>query len=100
MIVADISMVPMGSGTSAAKYIRSVYDLLSESGVKFVPGPMSTSVETKSFEELFDLIEKANRRLREIGVRRIITSVNIDYRLDKEISIESKLRAAGNEAYL
>lgn len=95
MIVADFSMVPMGSGTSAAKYIRAVYDLLRESGVKFVPGPMSTSVETKSFEELFDLIKKANQRLKEMGVQRIITSINIDYRLDKEISIESKLRATG-----
>jgi uncharacterized protein (TIGR00106 family) len=95
MIVADFSIVPMGSGTSAAKYIRAVYDLLGESGVKFVPGPMSTSVETKSFEELFDLIEKANQRLEDMGVQRIITSVKIDYRLDKEISIESKLSATG-----
>lgn len=95
MIVADFSMVPMGSGTSAAKYIRAVYDILRDSGVKFVPGPMSTSVETKSFDELFELITKANQRLKEMGVQRIITSVNIDYRLDKDISIESKLRAAG-----
>jgi len=95
MIVADFSIVPMGSGTSAAKYIRAVYDLLRESGVRFVPGPMSTSVETKSFEELFDLIEKANQRLEDMGVKRIITSVKIDYRLDKEISIESKLMAIG-----
>lgn len=93
MIVADFSMVPMGSGTSAAKYIRAVYDVLRESGVKFVPGPMSTSVETRSFGELFSLIEKANQRLKEMGVQRIITSVNIDYRLDKDISIESKLKA-------
>jgi len=93
MIVADFSMVPMGSGTGAAKYIRAVYDLLRESDVKFIPGPMSTSVETKSFEELFELIENANQRLKEMGVQRIITSINIDYRLDKEISIESKLRA-------
>ena len=93
MIVADFSMVPMGSGTSAAKYIRAVYDLLKESDVKFISGPMSTSVETKSFEELFELMEKANQRLEEMGVQRIITSIRIDYRLDKEISIESKLRA-------
>ena len=93
MIVADFSMVPMGSGTSAAKYIRAVYDILRSSSLKFVPGPMSTSVETNSFEELFDLIEKANMRLKDMGVQRMITSVNIDYRLDKEISIETKLRA-------
>jgi uncharacterized protein (TIGR00106 family) len=93
MIVADFAMVPMGSGTSAAKYIRSVYDVLREMDVKFVSGPMSTSVETKSFEELFDIIEKANKRLEDMGIKRIITSVNIDYRLDKEITIESKLGA-------
>jgi uncharacterized protein (TIGR00106 family) len=93
MIVADFSMVPMGSGTSAAKYIKAVYDLLNESDVKFIPGPMSTSIETKSFEELFDLIEKANLLLKEMGVKRIVSSIRIDYRLDKEISMESKLKA-------
>ena len=94
MIVADFALVPMGSGTSAAKYIRPVYDMLKESGVKFVPGPMSTSVETKTFKELFDIIEKANKMLTEMGVQRVITSVNVDYRLDKEISIDSKLSAS------
>jgi uncharacterized protein (TIGR00106 family) len=92
MIVADFSMVPMGSGTSASTYIKAVHDLLRELDVKFVPEPMSTAVETESFEELFEIIEKANKRLKEIGVQRIITSIKIDYRLDKEISIESKLR--------
>jgi uncharacterized protein (TIGR00106 family) len=95
MIVADFSMVPMGSGTSASRYIRAVYDLLSEAGIKFVPGPMSTSVEAKSFEELFKILEKANLRLSEMGAQRIITNLRIDYRLDKDISIDSKLKAAG-----
>ncbi|MCJ7443004.1 MAG: MTH1187 family thiamine-binding protein [Methanotrichaceae archaeon] len=94
MIVADFAMVPLGSGTSAAKYIRSVYEVLREIGIEFLPGPMSTSIETRSFEELFDVIEKSNKKLVEMGVQRIVTSINIDYRLDKEISIESKLRAS------
>lgn len=94
MIVADFAMVPMGSGTSAAKYIRSVYEVLRESGIKFIPGPMSTSLEVRTFEELFEVIGKANKKLTEMGVQRIITSVNIDYRLDKAISLESKLDAS------
>jgi uncharacterized protein (TIGR00106 family) len=93
MIVADFAMVPMGAGTSAARYIRAVYDVLRESGVNYVPGPMSTSVETRTMEELFDLIEKANIRVAKMGVQRIITSIKIDYRLDKEISIDSKMNA-------
>ena len=95
MIIADFSMVPIGSGTSAAKYIRAVYDLLKEPNMKFLPGPMSIIGKDQSFEELFDPIEKANQRLEEMGVRGIITSVYMDHRLDKEISIESKLRAIG-----
>jgi uncharacterized protein (TIGR00106 family) len=91
MIVAEFSAIPMGTGTSASKYVLAIYEILRESGVRFVPGPMSTAIETNSFEQLFEVIELANKKLAELGVKRIITSVHIDYRLDEDISIESKL---------
>jgi uncharacterized protein (TIGR00106 family) len=91
MIVAEFSTIPMGTGTGASEYVLAIYEILRESGVTFVPGPMSTAIETNSFEQIFKVIEKANRKLAEMGVQRIITSVHIDYRLDKDISIESKL---------
>jgi uncharacterized protein (TIGR00106 family) len=92
MIVADFSTIPMGSGTSASRYVSAVYDVLKEYNVKYVPGPMSTALEVDSFEQLFEIIEKVNKKLAEMGVLRIITSVHIDYRLDRDISIDSKLR--------
>jgi len=95
MIVADFSMIPMGSGTSASRYVRAIHEVLKSSGVNFVPGPMSTSLEVESLEELFRVIDAANQRLKDMGVQRIITSIRIDYRLDKEISIDSKLKAVG-----
>lgn len=93
MIVADFSIIPMGTGTSAAGYVSAVHDLLKEAGVKFVPGPLATSLEAENFEQIFDVVEKANKRLAGMGVQRMITTVRIDFRLDKEISIESKLQA-------
>ena len=95
MIVADFSMIPMGSGTSASQYVRAIHEVLKDSGVKFLPGPMSTSLEVDSFEELFRIIDAANGRLKDMGVQRTITNIRIDYRLDKEISIGSKLKAVG-----
>jgi len=56
---------------------------------------MSTAVETECSEELFGIIEMANLRLIGMGIQRIITSIKIDYFIDKEISIESKLGANG-----
>ena len=95
MIVADFSMIPMGSGTSASQYVKAIHEVLKSSGVNFVPGPMSTSLEVKSLQELFRVIDAANGRLKDMGVARIITNIRIDFRLDKEISISSKLEAVG-----
>lgn len=91
MIVAEFSTIPMGTGTSASNYVLAIHELLRESGVKFVPGPMSTAIEANSFAELFKAIELANQKLAEMGVQRIITAIRIDYRLDKDLSIDSKL---------
>ncbi|MCX6678539.1 MAG: MTH1187 family thiamine-binding protein [Methanothrix sp.] len=94
MIVADFATIPMGEGTSASHYVLAVHELLRQSGIKFAAGPMSTAIEASSFEQLFEVIEKANKKLAEMGVQRIITSVHIDYRLDKDVSIESKLNTS------
>ncbi|MDM7935625.1 MAG: MTH1187 family thiamine-binding protein [Methanothrix sp.] len=91
MIVADFATIPMGTGTSASRFVLAVHDLLRESGIRFVPGPMSTAVEVESFGQLFEVVERANRRLAEMGVPRIVTAVHIDYRLDKPATIESKM---------
>jgi uncharacterized protein (TIGR00106 family) len=93
MIVADLSMIPMGSGTSASEYVRAVHEVLRDSGVNFVTGPMSTSIETETMEKLFQIVEKANNRLAAMGVQRIVTMVRIDFRLDKEVSMDTKLKA-------
>ena len=92
MIVADFATIPMGTGTSASHYVRAVHELLRHSGIEFVAGPMSTVIEASSFEQLFSVIEMANKKLAKMGVPRIITTVHIDYRLDKDVSIESKMR--------
>ena len=93
MIVAELSLVPMGAGTSAGQYIKAVGQMLRGCGIKFVPGPMSTSIEAESLQEIFGLVAAANQVLVDMGVQRIITSLKIDYRIDKDITIESKLSA-------
>jgi uncharacterized protein YqgV (UPF0045/DUF77 family) len=52
---------------------------------------MSAALEVDSLDDLFDVIEQSNQVLAERGVQRILTTINIDYRLDKEISMKSKL---------
>ena len=93
MIVAELSMIPMGTGTSASSYVKAIHQVLRESGLEFVPSPMCTVVEAGSMAEIFKAVERADEVLAGMGVERIITSVKIDHRLDKEISIETKMGA-------
>ncbi|MEN3037474.1 MAG: thiamine-binding protein [Candidatus Methanosuratincola petrocarbonis] len=39
------------------------------------------------------IVERANKILTDMEVQRVITTVTIDYRLDKVISIDTKLKA-------
>lgn len=96
MIVADIAVIPMGTGASASRYVKAVHQVLRDAGISFVPGPMSTAIEAERFAAIFESIESANEKLAEMGVPRIITTVRIDYRLDKEISIMSKVGCDAN----
>ena len=93
MIVAELSMITMGTGTSASRYVRAVHRVLRESGLKFVPGPMSTSIEAGSMKEIFEVVEKADDVLAGMKTKKIVTTIKIDHRLDKEISIETKMEA-------
>ena len=97
MIVADIRAVPVGTGTSLSRYIKAIHKMLDDEGVSYLPGPMSTAVEVETLDELMGIVDLTNQVLVDMGVQRMLTTINIDYRLDKEISIESKIEATEPE---
>ncbi|MGD0950923.1 MAG: MTH1187 family thiamine-binding protein [Methanotrichaceae archaeon] len=86
-----------GHGTSMSQHVKAVHDILDEEGIKYIPGPMSTALEVDSLDDLFDVIEQSNQVLTDRGVQRVLTTINIDYRLDKEISMKSKLGICKNK---
>lgn len=90
MVVADIRIVAVGTGTSISQHVKAVCDILDEERIKYMPGPFSTALEVDSLDDLFDVVKQSNQMLAESGVQRILTTVNIDYRLDREISMKSK----------
>ena len=93
MIVAELSVVPLGEGTSVSKYVKEAVDALKKEGLKLAPGAMGTTVEAKSLDELFAATKMAHEAVFKAGARRVVTTLRIDDRRDKESSIESKMKA-------
>ncbi|MBE0460759.1 MAG: MTH1187 family thiamine-binding protein [Candidatus Aminicenantes bacterium] len=93
MIIAELAIFPTSEGVSVSKYVKEVLKSIENSGLKHKTGAMATTIEAPDMETLFKTIEKAHKTLVKMNVKRIHIDLHIDHRLDKDASIDSKLKA-------
>jgi uncharacterized protein (TIGR00106 family) len=93
MIIAQLSIAPVGKEVSVSKYVKLVLETLKKEQVKFEINAMATVIETEDLNTLFDVVEKAHNAVLAAGAERVITELKIDDRRDKDATITSKLNA-------
>jgi len=91
MIISQLSIAPLGEGTSVSKYVKIVVKSIEDSGVKNKTNAMATVIETEDIDILFKVVKNAHNAMVEAGAQRIITELKIDDRRDKNASSEKKL---------
>jgi|YelNatPaOPRAMG01_1025707.scaffolds.fasta_scaffold276732_1 uncharacterized protein (TIGR00106 family) len=97
MIVAEISVVPIGEGTSVGRYVRLAVNAIKSSGVKYHISPMGTCFETATLESAMEIAKRAHQAVLAAGAKRVVTTLKIDERIDAEHSMEKKVRSAAGE---
>ncbi len=93
MIIAQLSIAPLGKGTSVSNYVKIVTETLKKEQVKFQTNAMATVIEIKDLATLFHVVQKAHLAVVATGAERIITELKIDDRRDKEATMKSKLNS-------
>lgn len=93
MIIASLSIAPIGKGTSVSSYVKIVLEILKKEQVRFQTNAMATVIETNDLQTLFHIIQKAHSAVASAGAERIITEIKIDDRRDKQATIDSKLQS-------
>jgi len=93
MIISQLSIAPLGEGTSVSKYVKIVVKSIESSGVKNKTNAMATVIETEDLDTLFDVVKNAHNAMVNAGAKRVITELKIDDRRDKNASSDSKLNA-------
>ena len=93
-VIADIKILPMGTGkTGVSHLVAACVEVLEEAtDVRYRITPMSTIVEGP-LERVLELVKMMHEVPFSSGVKRVVTSVSIDDRRDKPISMESKMKA-------
>ena len=93
MAVVEVSIIPLGTGTpSMSRYVADALRVLKESNLKYELTAMGTIIEG-DLDEVLKWIRKMHEVPFGEGVKRVVTTIEIDDRRDKELTIEGKVRA-------
>ena len=93
MIIAQLSIAPVGKDVSVSKYVKLVLETLKKEQVKFEINAMATVIEAADLNSLFAAVQKAHNAVLATGAERVVTELKIDDRRDKDATITSKLNA-------
>jgi uncharacterized protein (TIGR00106 family) len=100
-IVAEISIIPIGQNysldtmqTSISKEISVAFDAIQKfQQVKVTLTAMGTIIEANNIKDILKSIEIAHQALKDVGIKRIISTIRIDERLDKTETLDDRVNS-------
>ncbi|MGZ5471492.1 MAG: MTH1187 family thiamine-binding protein [Nitrososphaeraceae archaeon] len=97
---AEISIIPITTNgdTSMSKEIALVYKAINQiQGLKTILTAMGTQIESNKLDNILEAIKISHTTLRDIGIERIISSIRIDERPDKNNTLDGKINSVKNK---
>ncbi len=91
-VIVDFCVVPVGVGVSLGKYIASCEKILARPGLKTQLHAYGTNIEGE-WDEVFRAIKECHEALHKMGVPRISASLRVGTRVDREQTMEDKVRS-------
>lgn len=86
----SLQVIPKVSEDRLYEVVDKVIKLIQESGVKYLVGPMETTMEGE-LDTLWDIVKRAQEICTEEGASRVISVIKIDYK-PGGVCIEEKMR--------
>lgn len=95
-VIADFSIVPLGVGLSLSRYIAKCERVLKEAGLETQVHAYGTNIEGE-WEAVVAAVKRCHQVLHEAGVPRISTVLKLGTRIDRDQSMEDKVRSVSEK---
>jgi uncharacterized protein (TIGR00106 family) len=97
-VIADIRILPFGTRSAGvSEYVAACVKVLKEApGITWQVTPMATMVQGP-LERVLDLMREMHEIPFAMGAGRVITTISIDDRRDKQITMESKVKSVSDK---
>ncbi len=91
-VIADLCVVPVGVGVSLGKYIAECERVLDRYTLKVKMHAYGTNIEGE-WDDVMAAVRDCHQRLHAMGVPRISSSLRLGTRIDREQTMEDKIRS-------
>jgi uncharacterized protein (TIGR00106 family) len=95
-VIADFSIVPLGVGLSLSSYIAQCEKVLKEAGLKTQVHAYGTNIEGE-WDAVLAAVKRCHQVLHAAGVPRISTVLKLGTRIDRDQSMEDKVRSVSEK---
>jgi uncharacterized protein (TIGR00106 family) len=92
-VIADLCVVPIGVGVSVSEYVAACERVLAEAGLKTQLHAYGTNIEGE-WDAVFSAIKRCHEVVHEMGAPRISSTLRFGTRVDRDQSMEEKVRSA------
>ena len=91
-VISDVCIVPIGVGVSVSKYVAACERVFKDAGLKIRLHSYGTNVEGE-WDEVFTAVKCCHEVLHHIGAPRISTNIRIGTRIDREQTMDDKIKS-------
>ena len=91
-VIADLCVIPIGVGTSVSHQVAMCERILTAAGLKTRLHAYGTNIEGE-WDAVFAAVKQCHEALHAAGVPRLTTSMKFGTRIDREQSMEDKVRS-------
>ncbi|SDF66743.1 MTH1187 family thiamine-binding protein [Sporolituus thermophilus] len=93
MAIVEVTIAPLGVGTSISRYVAACHKVLEQAkDLKYQLTPMATVIEG-DLDRIMEVIRQMHEVPFEAGAQRVSTLIRIDDRRDKELTMAGKIKA-------
>lgn len=88
----DLCVVPLGVGVSVSDYVAACVEVLKDARLTFQLHANGTDIEGE-WDQVFAAVKRCHEVVHAMGAPRIVASMRINTRTDKEQSLDDKIHS-------
>lgn len=97
-VLLDLCVVPVGVGVSVSEYIAACQRVLKDAGLKHEMYMYGTNIEGE-WDEVMAAVKKCHEVVHQMGAPRISTSIRLGTRVDRNQSMEDKIKSVEQKLF-